>query len=41
MNRFLDSTGDFLFGRRGDRISRIGIALCGVIILAELIGKII
>lgn len=37
----LDKLGDFLFGRAGDRITKIGIALCGAIIIAELIGKII
>ena len=37
----LDRLGDFLFGRTGDRITKVGIVLCGAIIIAELIGKII
>ena len=37
----LDRLVDFLFGRTGDRITKWGIVLCGAIIIAELIGKII
>ena len=37
----LDKFADFLFGRTGDRITKWGIVLCGVLILAELLSKII
>ena len=31
----LDRLGDFLFGRTGDRITKVGIVLCGTIIIAD------
>lgn len=37
----LDKLGDFLFGRAGDRITKIGIALCGAILAADMLAKII
>lgn len=37
----LDKLGDFLFGRAGDRITKIGIALCGAILAADMLAKIL
>lgn len=37
----LDKLSELLFGPTGERITKWGIALCGVVFLAELIGHII
>lgn len=37
----LDKLSEFLFGDPGDKITKVGITLCGLIIAAELISKII
>lgn len=37
----LDKIADFLFGQAGDRITKWGIALCGLILAVELISKIV
>ena len=37
----LDKLSELLFGPTGDRITKWGIALCGAVLLGELIGHII
>lgn len=37
----LDKLGDILFGRIGDRITKWGIALCGLVFLVELIAQVV
>lgn len=37
----LDKLSEFLFGDPGDKITKVGVTLCGLIIAAELISKII
>lgn len=37
----LNKLSDFLFGDPGDKITKVGITICGLVIAAELISKII
>lgn len=37
----LDKLSDFLFGDPGDKITKWGITLCGLIIAADILSKII
>lgn len=36
----LDKLSDFLFGDPGDKITKVGITICGLIIAADILSKI-